>query len=53
MLTNCDVLKKGLASVGKSSINRNRMVFKVQLNKEPNYLLCEEWDKPILIKNFD
>ena len=53
MTTDCDVFNNGLASVGKSLIERNRTVFKVKRNKELNNLLGEKWDERILNKNGD
>lgn len=53
MPIDCDVFNNGLASVGKSSIERNRKVFKVDCNKELNSLLGARWDERIMNKHGD
>ena len=50
----CDVFKNELASVGKSSMERNRKVFKVEFNKELNSLFIgARRDERIMNKNGD
>ena len=53
MLIECDLFNNELASVGKSSMERNKKVFKEELNKELNSLLGARWDERIMNKNGD
>ena len=53
MPIDCDVFNNGLASVRKSSMERNRKVFKVEFNKELHRLLGARWDERIMNNNGD
>ena len=53
MPIDCDVFNNGLASVGKSSMERSTKVFKAEFNKEFNSLLRARWDERIMNKNGD
>ena len=48
MSIDCDVFNNELASVGKSSTERNTKVLKEKFNKELNSLLSAKWDERIM-----
>ena len=52
MSIDCDVFNNELASVGKSSTERNTKVFKEKFNKELNSLLGARWDERIMNGDF-